>query len=500
MDAAGKIPATLNAATKGNVDAALASAAHTVSGTFEHHYQGHMPIGPSCCRRGRAGATSATIWSNTQNVENLVTDLTNVLSPLTANQIRVLFYEGSGLVRQRLRRVRHGRVGGDHVEGDRQAGAPADDALGRARLDALRPGDHVRHAGRRRRERQHRRLRGHRLRPGRHVALHLAASSLGAGPGAPTPTANALPTKVGGGGAMTENLSPWMKVSNDELPGDQQADPTRRRHLPQRRAPRPGRTADDVRRRSDHGHAGGRGEHGLARVPAPEHEHRPRRASAGPAVLQAAATAAGWKPWVSGSNAAARTTSSRAAASPTATTAAPTRPSVADITVNKKTGKITVTHVYAAQDSGFSMNPSLIYNQMMGNVIQGIEPRAVRGGHVQQEPGDLDRLGRRTRSSASRTRRRSRTSSSSGPTSRRSARASRRRARSSVRSRTRSTTRPASACTRLRSRRRAFARRSRQPPQASRSFRARSPNQAEVWGSLRAPPTLAVTFGGGPVG
>src|SRR5262249_938336 len=44
---------------------------------------------------------------------------------------------------------------------------------------------------------------------------------------------------------------------------------------------------------------------------------------------------------------------------------------VADITVNKKTGKITVTHLYGAQDSGFSMNPSLIYNQMMGNLIQG---------------------------------------------------------------------------------------------------------------------------------
>ena len=44
----GSIAATLNAATKGNVDAALASAAHTVSGTFKHHYQGHMPIGPSC--------------------------------------------------------------------------------------------------------------------------------------------------------------------------------------------------------------------------------------------------------------------------------------------------------------------------------------------------------------------------------------------------------------------------------------------------------------------
>ena len=39
--------------------------------------------------------------------------------------------------------------------------------------------------------------------------------------------------------------------------------------------------------------------------------------------------------------------------------------------MNKKSGKINVTHVYAAQDSGFSVNPSLIYNQMTGNVIQG---------------------------------------------------------------------------------------------------------------------------------
>ncbi|HEY4346837.1 MAG TPA: molybdopterin cofactor-binding domain-containing protein, partial [Gaiellaceae bacterium] len=44
---------------------------------------------------------------------------------------------------------------------------------------------------------------------------------------------------------------------------------------------------------------------------------------------------------------------------------------VADIQVNKKTGKILVTHLYAAQDSGFAVNPSLIYNQMIGNVIQG---------------------------------------------------------------------------------------------------------------------------------
>jgi CO/xanthine dehydrogenase Mo-binding subunit len=72
MDSQGKIVASLNRAGKGNVDAALASAAHTVSGTFSHHYQGHMPIGPNCAVAD-VGATSATLWSNTQNVENCVT-------------------------------------------------------------------------------------------------------------------------------------------------------------------------------------------------------------------------------------------------------------------------------------------------------------------------------------------------------------------------------------------------------------------------------------------
>ena len=94
VDSAGKIAATLNAATKGNVDAALASAAHTVSGTFMHHYQGHMPIGPSCAVAD-VQDDHATVWSNTQNIYNCATDLANVLSPLQAKDIRVIFFEGA---------------------------------------------------------------------------------------------------------------------------------------------------------------------------------------------------------------------------------------------------------------------------------------------------------------------------------------------------------------------------------------------------------------------
>jgi nicotinate dehydrogenase subunit B len=88
------------------------------------------------------------------------------------------------------------------------------------------------------------------------------------------------------------------------------------------------------------------------------------------AVLQAAATAANWKPWVAGSNVSKENvvTGRGIANSHHGGAYAAV---VADIQVNKKTGKILVTHLYAAQDSGFAVNPDLIYNQMIGNVIQG---------------------------------------------------------------------------------------------------------------------------------
>jgi CO/xanthine dehydrogenase Mo-binding subunit len=44
---------------------------------------------------------------------------------------------------------------------------------------------------------------------------------------------------------------------------------------------------------------------------------------------------------------------------------------VADIDVNRKTGKIVVKHLYASQDAGLAVNPALVENQMEGNLIQG---------------------------------------------------------------------------------------------------------------------------------
>ena len=44
---------------------------------------------------------------------------------------------------------------------------------------------------------------------------------------------------------------------------------------------------------------------------------------------------------------------------------------VADITVNKKSGKIVANHLYAAQDAGTTVNPASVENQMSGCLIQG---------------------------------------------------------------------------------------------------------------------------------
>jgi CO/xanthine dehydrogenase Mo-binding subunit len=45
---------------------------------------------------------------------------------------------------------------------------------------------------------------------------------------------------------------------------------------------------------------------------------------------------------------------------------------VADIELNKKTGKIVVKHLYSALDVGLAVNPALVQNQMEGSLIQGV--------------------------------------------------------------------------------------------------------------------------------
>jgi CO/xanthine dehydrogenase Mo-binding subunit len=88
-------------------------------------------------------------------------------------------------------------------------------------------------------------------------------------------------------------------------------------------------------------------------------------------VLNAVSTAANWQPKVAASNLGSGTVvSGRGVA--LGGFAASQVGVVADIEVNKKTGKITVTHLYASQINGLTISPGLVENQMTGNLIQGL--------------------------------------------------------------------------------------------------------------------------------
>ena len=271
LDASGQIPAAIGSGTVGNVDAALASAAHTVSGTFKHHYQGHMPIGPSCSIAD-VTPTGATIWSNTQNVYALVPDLANVLYPLQPNQIRVLFFEGSGS-------FGNGGVAFDTAE----SAAVMSKALGKpVRLQMMRWDEHGwTHYG----PAIMYDMRAGVDASGNMVAyeatgfsqggtsLYTGRELAGAGRGSDAQRQR----RSGQGGRRRHRVREPLAVDEgdrDELQADQQADRLDDGHLPERNRPGSGRSANGVRRRPDHGHARGRGGNGLARFPVAEHAAR----------------------------------------------------------------------------------------------------------------------------------------------------------------------------------------------------------------------------------
>src|SRR5262245_28455525 len=92
QDSAGKAPARYSENT-GNVDAALRSAAQTVSGTYAYHYNGHATIGPSAAVAD-VRKDGAVVYSNTQKLPGMVDKLAEILK-LPAKDVRVIFYEGS---------------------------------------------------------------------------------------------------------------------------------------------------------------------------------------------------------------------------------------------------------------------------------------------------------------------------------------------------------------------------------------------------------------------
>jgi CO/xanthine dehydrogenase Mo-binding subunit len=97
FDSAGKAPARI-AFNSGNFESAFKSAVHKVEQSYKFHYTGHLPIGPSCCVAD-VTPNGARIFSNTQDAYGLRGEVKAVLDkvlskPLPLDRIRVTYYEG----------------------------------------------------------------------------------------------------------------------------------------------------------------------------------------------------------------------------------------------------------------------------------------------------------------------------------------------------------------------------------------------------------------------
>ncbi|HZO98559.1 MAG TPA: molybdopterin cofactor-binding domain-containing protein [Gaiellaceae bacterium] len=88
-------------------------------------------------------------------------------------------------------------------------------------------------------------------------------------------------------------------------------------------------------------------------------------------ILTAATKAANWKPKVAASSLSQETvvTGRGVALAPRSSSLSAV---VADVEVNKKTGKIVVKHMYASQDSGLAVYPGGVESQIVGGVIQSV--------------------------------------------------------------------------------------------------------------------------------
>jgi CO/xanthine dehydrogenase Mo-binding subunit len=357
FDAAGKAPARIQS-DSGNVDSAFATAPVKIAASrYVHHYTGHMPIGPSCAVAD-VRSNGAVIYSNTQNAYGTRTNV-QLITGLPLNAIRIRYFEGSGMF-------------GPTVYEDCAIAAALTSQLAGApvRLQFMRWDEHgYDYSG----IPLQAELRGAVDANGKIVAHEYTAfgqPSTGLNQLTQQLTGTAVPTP-GLGSAETGNTLQEYAIANrrvvakslplfnnylktsplrgigsvqahfaleqfmDELAYAAKLDPVefRRRNL------------------NDTGDLG------------------PRFRT----VLEAAAKLANWQPKVSASSLKGGTiVTGRGFALGTISNVPTTAAVVADIEVNKQTGKILVKDLWAAENAGLSVSPGTMENQVIGAQIHGV--------------------------------------------------------------------------------------------------------------------------------
>jgi nicotinate dehydrogenase subunit B len=364
-DSAGLAPAQMPINT-GNVDAALALAAHTVRASFSYPYNTHGALGPTCCVAD-VKPGSAMVLSNTENAYGLRGKLAVALG-LPESAVRVQWWEGSSgygddapyddaaisaaLMSQsvgkpvRLQFMRWDEHGWDGY-------APAQLSDIRAGVDAsgnIVAFDYTTF-----------------VIPYADSSVPTASELIGVKPTVPL-TARVFDTSRAGAQYNLPNrrltfksLPVWKNYFNSgfmRAPDSPQAPFAAEQVIDELAF---AAKLDPVAFR-------------LQNVTQSE----PSK-SRWLALANAVTQAAGWKPKVAASNLSnGNVVTGRGFAmmdrssSTIGSTATPMAAAVADIEVNKKTGKIVAKHLYVAMDVGIAVNPGLVENQIVGGTTQTV--------------------------------------------------------------------------------------------------------------------------------
>ena len=353
QDAAGQAKAVFTV-NNGNIDAGLKSAAKTVSSTYTYQNGTRGVIGPACAVAD-VKPGSATIWTSSQNPQGVVTTIAGQLN-IPAQNVRVYFYEGSSsygsaqsssdtvraaaLISQlagkpvRVQFMRWDEHGWDNYQSamliDVRGGVDAN-----GKLTAY---DYT-------------------LMSAPYSTVIDLTSEL---TGSPYPT-TMTGARSDDPSAGVMYFSPNKRITGKTLPvynGYFRAGSLRSGGEGQLSAYAAEGLIDEL------AFAAGMDPVAFRRINVSDDRWL--------GVLNAAAQAANWQPRVANSvKQSGNVVTGRGYGSGTHGTAAYAG-AVAEIQVNKKTGKILVTHLYNAMDAGLTVNPDGVQNQMTGGSIFGL--------------------------------------------------------------------------------------------------------------------------------
>jgi nicotinate dehydrogenase subunit B len=335
---------------KGEVGAALKGAAHTITQTYQGPYQAHAPFGPNCSLAD-VKADSALVMCSTQNIYDARNKVAQVLG-MPVEKVAIRYYEGSGTFGRscyddaaqaaailsqavgrpvRLQFMRWDEHGWDNF-------GPAQLADIRAGIDATGKIVAYEYHGW-----QH------------HWSITETSQQLALGTPA-TESSGSTSQEVSSSNLGAMYSIPNMRLVNhrvDGVPGCLKG-ANLRSPLDVSFSFASEQTIDELAKRA-----------GMDPLEFRKHNMTDERWLG---VLNAVAQAANWKPRRTGDRSNARIATGRGIALGTHNSSYAA--AIAEIEVNRETGRIVAKHMYGALDAGQGVNPAFLENQISGMLVQ----------------------------------------------------------------------------------------------------------------------------------